>query len=138
MRGDARRRPATPPLGRAAGRARHRRDSPVRRLHHPSASGPRGQALQGCPGWLACGRAGRWHGLTSDSLSHLARPLWGDDFLKTSAGFSGSCVWKRLRSGFPMRGALSTGLFSSHCCAGQGSSSSFHFIKSASAPPPAS
>ena len=90
-------------------------------------------------GWLACGRAGRWCGLGSDSLSHLAKTLWGaawrfpEDICASAAPASGTGC----SSGFPMHRALCICLFSFHCCSGQASRSSFHFIKRASAPPPA-
>lgn len=91
-------------------------------------------------GWLACGRAGCWRGLGSDSLSHLAKTLWGaawrfpEDICASAAPASGTGCG----SGFPMHGTLCIWLFSFHCCSGQASRSSFHFIKRASAPPPTS
>lgn len=113
---------------------------------YPSVSSPRGQALQGRHCWLEFSRAPGptlpcpqprvpvTHSLTWPEL------CWGEawrfpgDICASEAPGSGT----NCGSGFPVHRALDMCLCSFHCCSGQASHSSFHFIKRASAPPPAS
>lgn len=89
------------------------------------------------PGCPCCWHAAEPGAGTAWDVSHC--PTWPEQrFPEDICASAAPAPGMGCGSGFPMLRALCIWLFSFHCCSGQASRSSFHFIKRASAPPPAS